>query len=111
MKALKIKRGTIFNDLIVVREIPKRGKIRFLLCRCRWVTKSINAQNKRPTNKLGVKGIYKSNAKYQAQISKDGIWYNLGVHKTKKSAAKAYDTKAIELYGKHACTNKSLGLI
>jgi hypothetical protein len=33
----------------------------------------------------------------------------LGLFTTPKAAAKAYDKKAVELFGEFACTNKMLG--
>ena len=60
--------------------------------------KSLNSNNK-----TGYKGV--SPCLYKVSISKDGITYNLGKFNSKEQAARAYDRKAIELYGEFACTN------
>ncbi len=51
-------------------------------------------------------GVYKNkNGNYGAQITKDEISYRLGTYLTEEEAARAYDTKARELYGTNAKTN------
>lgn len=40
-----------------------------------------------------------------ASIKKDGIQYSLRYHKTKEDAAKAYNKKALELFGEYAWVN------
>jgi hypothetical protein len=42
---------------------------------------------------------------YQAKIVKDGITYNLGTHRNELDAAKAYNKKAVELYGDYVRLN------
>jgi hypothetical protein len=79
----------------------------------RFVTASQNMQNSKNRSKHG-KGVqlrtYKNGAaKYRARIRKNGTLYNLGEYKTKIEAMKAYDKKAIELFGKDCMTNKKLG--
>jgi hypothetical protein len=44
--------------------------------------------------------------KWSANIGKEGVVYHLGYFKTQWEAAKAYNTKAKELYGEHAYQNK-----
>ena len=61
--------------------------------------------NKYSNNKVGYKGVRVQNSKYRAEISKEGIKYHLGYFSDIVDAAKAYDKKAKELYGKSACTN------
>lgn len=64
-------------------------------------------QNKE--NKVGVKGVYQiKNGSYCAQIGKDGLPYYLGLYKTIKEAADAYDLKAKELFGEFAYLNNYL---
>lgn len=62
---------------------------------------------------LKYKGVYyvKHIKKFGAQIKKDKKWEWLGVHKTAKEAAIAYDLRAIQLHGEYARTNASLGLV
>jgi hypothetical protein len=50
-------------------------------------------------------GVYKRGNKYSANITKDGIKYNLGVFDTQEKAAEIRDKKAIELYGQNANLN------
>lgn len=45
------------------------------------------------------------NRPYRAIIEKDGIQYYLGSYKTPEEAARAYDKKAIELFGEFAFLN------
>lgn len=78
----------------------------------RLVTRSENGQNKAKAK--GLTSIYRgvghrprSNKKnpWVAYISKDGIRYDLGYFNNEIDAAKAYDKKALELYGQHAYFN------
>jgi hypothetical protein len=66
-----------------------------------------------PSSKTGVKGCSwcASKQKWRAQIAKDYKNYPLGFFEDKFDAARAYDAKAIELFGPDARTNASLGLI
>ena len=43
--------------------------------------------------------------KWTAVIKKDRIKYYIGVYDNEKDAAKAYNQKAMELYGNHANLN------
>lgn len=58
------------------------------------------------------KGVYfkKSISKFVARIYKNYKTTELGCYKSEIDAAKAYDAKAIELFGEFALTNKMLGL-
>lgn len=53
------------------------------------------------------KGVCKVKGRslFKAQIGKDGVVYYLGYFKNPKEAAKAYNKKAKELYGKNAFQN------
>jgi hypothetical protein len=62
-------------------------------------------------SKSGVKGVSRDKRGWCAKISRLGVAYPLGFFKDKYDAARAYDAKAIELFGPDAVTNKSLGLI
>lgn len=55
-------------------------------------------------NYRGVK--YRGNGKYQARIQKDGKRYYIGTHRSEEAAAKAYNEKALELFGEYAKLNK-----
>ena len=53
------------------------------------------------------KGVYwfKRNKKWMAYIQQNGKHYNLGSFTNEIDAAKAHDTKAVELFGEFACLN------
>ncbi len=76
---------------------------------CRWVTQQQNLMNRRKTkrNKSGYKGVSPRPAgKFRAMISKDNKDYVIGnTFLTAKEAARAYDSKAIELFGEFAVLN------
>ena len=63
--------------------------------------------SKKPKNNtLGYKGIYKNGENgWAASINYMGVRYRLGTHRTPEQAARAYDRKAIELFGDFARTN------
>lgn len=77
----------------------------------REVNKSQNAANRRTRNRTGYKGVveYKPN-RFRATIMKDKKTYRLGEFKSALEAAKAYNLKAIELFGEYAKINE-LGAI
>lgn len=60
-------------------------------------------------NKTGYKGVttlgYVANKKYRARIEYNEKVYNLGSYYSPEEAARAYDKKAIELFGEYAWTN------
>jgi hypothetical protein len=64
-----------------------------------------------PSSKTGVKGVSRDKGGWRAQITRFGVNYRLGFFEDKFDAARAYDAKAIELFGPDARTNASLGLI
>lgn len=75
----------------------------------RLCTQDDNCKNlsKASNNTSGYKGVSydKGMDKYRAKIVCDGIVYYLDCHVDKISAARAYDRRAIELYGEYANTN------
>jgi len=76
-------------------------------CNLRDVTQGMNNTNKRPykCNNIGYKGVTLHHGKYQARVSYQGKTYTLGHYNTSEEAARAYDAKALELWGEHAVLN------
>lgn len=56
-------------------------------------------------NLSGYKGVCWQRGKYVARVFCNGVAYYLGRHETAHEAAKAYDTKALELFGAFAKLN------
>ncbi len=75
----------------------------------RVCTRSQNIQNSRKhsDNKSGYKGVCweTGNNRWKAQICKDGKKMVIGYFTDKKSAALAYNAKALELFGEFASIN------
>jgi len=74
----------------------------------RIVSPAQNAYNRSPgRSKYGFKGIswHPKINKWEAHINKNNKRFNLGVFSSKIGAAKAYDRKAVELFGEFARTN------
>ena len=76
----------------------------------RTVTKSQNAMNykiRKDNLSSSFRGVQKHKLvnKYMARIRKDGKVYYIGLYNTAKSAAEAYNRKAIELFGEYAKLN------
>lgn len=77
----------------------------------RFATHSENAQNvsARRSKKLSsiYKGVahHKASNKFIAYINLNGIRYNLGYYRNEIDAGKAYNTKALELFGQYANLN------
>jgi hypothetical protein len=64
-------------------------------------------QGMRSDNKSGMKGVcwLKKNRKWRAQIQANGRKYHVGLFDSVQDAARAYDAKAVEIFGqfKRAC--------
>ncbi len=63
-------------------------------------------------NTTGFKGVTWQDRKYwRVQLKCRGVRYHVGYFSTAVDAARAYDAKAIELFGEFARTNAMLGLL
>ena len=74
----------------------------------RICTRSENMQNLHHRNKKGAgkhQGVHKQGRRWRAVIVKDGKRIHIGTYDLAKEAARAYDRKALELYGPEAKTN------
>jgi hypothetical protein len=60
------------------------------------------------SNTSGFKGVHKFRKRWIASITHDRKIIHLGVFDTPEIASKAYDAKAIELFGEYALTNAQL---
>lgn len=72
-----------------------------------WV--SMNTLRRQMVNfksKTGFRGVTFENKKYRAVIYHERKGYNLGFFETAEEAAKAYNKKSIELFGKTGSLNK-----
>lgn len=81
----------------------------------RIVTQKQNSQNRKKNNGKNssiFKGVSISNdgKKWVATTSFNSKQIYIGIFNTEMEAAKAYDKKALELFGEYACTNEMLGL-
>ena len=74
----------------------------------RAVSRSMNSQNSIGSKKTTSQytGVYKRGEKWICKITREGAVYHIGVFSCEMKAAEAYNTKAIELYGKDAKLNK-----
>ena len=73
----------------------------------RICTMQENLQNRRANknSKCGYKGVERVGNRYRASIHVNGIKRSLGRYDTPEEAARAYDAKAIELFGEYAHLN------
>lgn len=72
---------------------------------------SVNSQNsKKQIGASGFRGVYysKHHKGYTVTITKDNKTHFVGTFENEVDAAKAYDKKAIELFGPDAMTNKKI---
>ena len=78
-------------------------------CNLRTCNAGENCRNRLPSRRgtSWYKGVYfkKVLGKFGAQIMLNGKTIHLGYYKSEIEAAKAYDAKAIELFGEFACLN------
>lgn len=72
---------------------------------CRWVTKSFSNVNRVFASAQSFRGIRKNGKRWAAAVTLHGKRINLGSFPTPEDAARAYDTKAIELHGEFAQLN------
>jgi hypothetical protein len=77
------------------------------ICNLRFSSDGPNNHNKKKRKNASSQyfGVIKNYKKYKAQIQKDGIKYRMGTFVNEIEAAKAYDKKALELYGTFANLN------
>jgi hypothetical protein len=73
----------------------------------RWATRAQQVQNisVRRDCAAGLKGVYRKNKKWRATIVVSGKRTALGSFSTKEEAGRAYDAKAVELFGEFARLN------
>lgn len=79
----------------------------------RFVTNQENAFNsvKRVDSQNPYKGIFRQGDRWRAYLRLNGKAIHLGIFDTAADAARAYDAKAIEIFGEYARTNRMLGLL
>ncbi len=78
----------------------------------RVCTQAQNVQNSRmqSNNTSGAKGVCRNGRKWMAYIGFHGKHGTIGRFKNVLDAARAYDARALELFGQFALTNAMLGL-
>lgn len=73
---------------------------------------SLNMANTKSTNKTGYRGVseitWNKTKSWRASINKDNIRHNLGAFTTPIDAARAYNKKAVELFGEFAVINEGI---
>lgn len=108
-----IRLHTVIMDGMLHVDHIDRNKLNNVRSNLRKSNKKLNAANVGITkrNTTGFKGVIKRGKRFSAQISTNGVLRWLGVFDSPEEAAARYDKEAISLFGEHACTNKSLGLI
>ena len=71
-----------------------------------WVTmNTLRREMKNFKSKTGYRGVTKEKSRYRAVIYHERRAYNLGFFETAEEAAKAYNKKSIELFGKTGSLN------
>jgi len=109
----KVRRNIIMHRVIlklnstdVETDHINRNKLDNRRANLRIATRSQNNTNKDARGKSKYLGVYFTDGKYPcAQVRFNGKKYYLGLFKTEEDAAKAYDKKALELYGEFANLN------
>jgi len=72
----------------------------------RWATNSQNQMNKRKTKGSSkYKGVYRRKGRWFATIQYESKGYAIGQYESEEDAGKAYDLKALELFGQFAKLN------
>ena len=73
----------------------------------RWCTHSQNSGNAKVYGRVKIKGVYQDNKhnSFRARIQCDGERICIGSYETKEEAGRAYDLKALELFGQFAKLN------
>jgi len=106
-----IAKGYLPKCLDHVNNIPGDDRIDNL----RVSTSSQNSMNRKSlVNSSSVfkgVGLYPDTGKWGARIKINGKRTHLGTFICELEAAKAYDKRAIEIFGEFACTNKMLGFL
>lgn len=94
------------NRKIIIDHIDGE-KTNNLQSNLRVTTNNINQANAKlhKSNTTGFKGVSIKREKYRAYIKYNAKQIHLGVFKTKKEAAKAYNKKALELFGERIILN------
>jgi len=96
------------TNLPIVDHID-RNSFNNILSNLRWATQSLNRHNSKlpSSNTTGFRGVsfHVKNQKWVARIRHNKMYYNLGSFNSAVEAARAYDTKAVELYGNDAMLN------
>jgi hypothetical protein len=79
-------------------------------CNLRLATSQTNKANcgLSSNNKSGFKGVHARGSRWIASITHNRQLIHIGMFKSAKDAAAAYDAKAVELFGKFALTNAQL---
>jgi hypothetical protein len=72
---------------------------------CRWATRSQNCQNRRKASASKFKGVRRIAGSLQRPWQARVLKKHVGVYATEEEAARAYDAKALELFGEFACLN------
>jgi len=77
-----------------------------------WASRSIITRNtKKNTSKSGFRGVYQDGNSYRATLYKGKERFELGFFKSAEEAARAYNSKSEELFGKtRSLNNFGLGL-
>lgn len=99
-------------DCTLLVEHRDRNKFNDAVSNLRMATQSQNSGNKALscTNTSGFKGVSQVGNKFRVAITISGNVIQLGTFPDAKSAARAYDKRALELFGEFACTNEMLRL-
>lgn len=118
---IEYKSGEYYRQIFMHKEIHKvpegfqvdhinRNVLDNRKSNLRTATPSQNQANRevQKSNTSGYKGVSydKKAGKWRSSITKDGKQYHLGFYEKKRDAAKAFNVKAIELYGEFSVLNE-----